>query len=476
MSTIQHRPAADVRLLRADGFEGELIGPQAHEYDQARRVWNGIIDRRPRVIARPATVDDVSRAVRFARAHDMLVAIKGGGHNVAGLATAEDALVVDLERFREVHVDTVHRRATAGGGARLADVDAVTQRHGLAVPLGLVSATGIGGLALSGGIGWLRNAHGLTCDNLTEADVVVADGRVVTANLRRNPELLWGLRGGGGNFGVVTRFEFTAHPLGPEVALALVFYDARELTSVLRAFRVLVADLPHEVSALAFAGTVPQGMVGLPADVWGHPMVAVAGVYAGAVERGTAVLRGLRQLGAPIGDLSGVYLFNQVQRLLDADYPDGLRYYWKSAPLDGLADEVIDLIAERASQAPSSLNTIDVWHMGGAAREEPLGGAAYNGRRAHFIIAPEGNWTDARHDAANMAWVRGIVRDVQAHSAGGAYLNFPGFLEEGEELLRTSYGDKYERLATVKRTWDPDNVFRVNHNIRPAVQGVAAGR
>ena len=462
------RSAPDPLSELEAGFHGTLVRPGQSGYEEARAVWNGMIDKRPRAVARCHDVDDVVRAVDFARRYGWPLAVRGGGHNVAGLATSEGGLVLDLSAMNGVEVDPETRRARVQGGAIWRDVDAATQSHGLAAPAGLVSETGVAGLTLGGGIGWLRRKFGLSCDNLVAAELVTAAGERVLASERENPELLWALRGGGGNFGVVTTFEFALHPVGPEIAYALVFFDGAQTVRGLRGFRELAQSLPEEIAPILFTGAVPEAE-GIPAEIVGKPMLAAAAVYVGSPEEGEERLRPLRELAAPLVDLSGRMPYVDIQRFLDEDYPRGRRYYWKSATIGELSDEVIDIVTDFAARQPSPISTIDVWLMGGALRREPPGGAAYSGREAGFQVNPEADWDDPAMDDANVGWARGIIEALKPHTVG-TYLNFPGMLEEGEQQLRLGFGSHYERLTQVKRRWDPDNLFRLNHNVPPAAE------
>jgi FAD/FMN-containing dehydrogenase len=451
----------------ASRLEGELLRPGAGGYEEARLVWNGMIDRRPALIARCAGTADVAEAVRFAVEHGLLVAVRGGGHGVAGNAVCDGGLVVDLSAMNEVTVDAKRRTARAGGGARLADVDRATQAHGLATPLGVVSRTGIAGLTLAGGIGWLRRTHGLSCDNLAAAEIVTADGRVLAASADQQGDLFWGLRGGGGNFGVVTAFEYVLHPLGPPVALAFVLYPGDRAREVLELYRDYMAGAPDEVAPLAFLGRVPHADV-FPEEWHGKPYAALVGIYAGDPAEGERVLRPLRELGGAIADLSNELPYVEAQTVLDEDYPDGWRYYWKSIELDTLSDEAIAKAIEHAAAAPSHHSTVDVWYHGGAMGRVPAEATAF-GDRALILLGYEANFEEQGEADENVAWVRRSVEEIRPLSSGGAYLNFPGFFEEGEELLRASYGEEnYRRLTELKRVYDPENVFRLNGNIRPA--------
>jgi len=450
----------------AGDLEGELIRPTDDGYHEARKVWNGMIDRHPALIVRPTNTDDVVRAVRFARQHDLLTAVRGGGHNVAGHGTHDGALVIDLSLMREVSVDAGFRTVQAQGGATLGDVDAASQTRGLAVPLGVVSETGVAGLTLVGGLGWLRNRYGLTIDNLLEAEVVTADGQVVLANKDSNADLLWGLQGGGGNFGIVTRFTYQAYPVGPDVFFMMVFYSAENDREVLRAFRDFVAQAPDEVTLLADLGMFHEGTE-VPEELKGTAFTALAGLYAGRAGDGERVMAPLREIAEPLMDMSGPMKYVEVQRLFDADYPDGSRYYWKSTNLMELTDEGIDRLLEHTRQQPSQRSTVDLWPLGGAVKRIPKDATAFFGREAAFVLNPEANWADPADDEVNIRWVRDLIGSMQEFSDGGRYLNFQGFQEEGDAMMEAAFGASYGRLAELKRKYDPDNFFRLNQNVKP---------
>lgn len=456
----------------ASSLKGKLITPADEEYEQARGIWNGMIDRRPAMIAQCAGTADVVEAVAFASQHGLLVAVRGGGHNVAGFATCDGGLVIDLSLMNAVHVNPEARLARVQGGARWADLDAATQAHGLATPGGLVSDTGIAGLTLAGGLGWLRNMYGLSCDNLVAADLVIAGGQLVRVSETENPDLLWGLRGGGGNFGVVTSFEYRLHPVGPMVAACFVTYHADRLREGLRFFRQYTQSAPDEVGAVAVRGVFPTGNEAYPAEVHGLPFLGFASVYAGPPEEGEAVLRPLREFGDPLLDLSGTAPYVDFQKVFDEDYPAHiLRYYWKSVNLLELSDEAIDVIARNAALQPSPLSTTDIWHLGGALARVPEDATAFSGRGVSYMVTPEANWADPKDDEANIGWSRRFVAEMKPFAHTSQYLNFPGFLEDGDQTMRSTFGDKYARLAELKRKYDPTNLFRLNQNIKPAGGG-----
>ncbi|HEX9121911.1 MAG TPA: FAD-binding oxidoreductase, partial [Actinomycetota bacterium] len=346
-------------------------------------------------------------------------------------------------------------------------LDAATQAHGLATSLGVVSETGVAGLTLSGGMGWLRRSHGLSCDNLLAAQVVTADGDVRMATEDSEVDLLWALRGGGGNFGVVTSFGFALHPVGPDVFFCFIFYPGQIAADVLEACIAYMAEAPDEVSPVSFLGRVPAAEA-FPPEWHGKPFVAVAGMYVGDPAQGERVFGPLRTLGSPIADLSGTMAFVEAQKVLDEDYPNGLRYYWKSIELQGLGADAIATLMSSAAEMPSGASTIDIWFHGGAMSRVAPEATAFGDRSAPILIGVEANWDDPTADEDNIAWARRCIEDLRAFSSGGSYLNFAGFLEDREQLLRAAYGANYDRLVAVKTTYDPENVFRINQNIPPA--------
>ncbi len=451
-------------------IDGRVIRPGDDRYDEARRVWNGMIDRRPKEIIRCRSPQAVGAAIRSARERDLPVAVRGGGHNVAGFATVDDGVVIDLEPLRDVQVDERRKEVAVGGGARLADLDAVTQAHGLVVPTGAVSETGVAGLALGGGMGWLRGRWGLTCDNLIGAEMVLADGRIVRADESEHADLFWAIRGGGGNFGVVTEFQFRAHELGPEVACLFAFHDGRGdgMRNAIRYFRDFCVDAPDEIAPVLIAGQVPAGVEFFPEGMEGTPFALIAAIFAGPASEGEEALEPLRTFAKPLVDLSGRMPYVEAQKAFDEDYPaHELRYYWKSTNLPVLDDPLIDVIVEHAKRQPSPLNTVDVWHIGGAVSRVPDDAMAYSGRDVAFLLNPEANWQSPEEDEANIRWARELLDAVAARADERMYLNFPGFHEGGADTMRKTWGDKFERLQSIKRKYDPENVFRLNQNIDP---------
>jgi FAD/FMN-containing dehydrogenase len=425
-----------------------------------------MIDRSPAVIARCAAVDDVVACVEFAAENGLLVAVRGGGHNVAGTGVCDGGLVIDMSRLREVRVDPETRTVVAQAGATWGDVDRATQPYGLAVPGGVVSTTGIAGLTLSGGLSWHRRRDGMTIDNLVAAELVTSDGRVVRASATENADLLWALKGGGGNFGVVTSFEYRAQPLGPDVYSVQAVYPFEQAREVLAGWRDALADSPDEISSDADLWSLPAAP-DVPAELHGAPVAIVEAVYAGPADEGERALEPLRHLGEPIVDESGRLPFLELQTKLDDLAPPGLRYYWKALYVDGLDDELIDLLVARADERPSAMGPVVIRQLGGAIARVPATATAFGDRSAPFNVSVDSIWEDADDDDANVAWTQQVWQELHGFSSGQAYLNFAGQLEEGEQLLRASYGDNYERLVAVKTLYDPTNLFRVNHNIAP---------
>jgi FAD/FMN-containing dehydrogenase len=456
----------DVVDQLARAFRGELIGPADPGYEQARRVWNGLIDKHPALIARCTGAADVMAAVNFAREHNLLLSVRGGGHNVAGKALCDDGLVVDLSRMRAVRVDPVRRIVQVQAGATLGDLDHETQAFGLAVPVGLVTATGIAGLTLHGGMGWLTRKYGLTLDNLVSMDVVTADGQWHKASGEEDTDLFWALRGGGGNFGVVTSFEFRAHPVGPEVWFGVTMYPISQAGTLVRFVRDFLREAPPELGVLATLWTAPDEN-SVPAPCRGAPVVIVLACYHGPIENGEKAIRPLRQIVTPLADLSGPRPFLEVQKFFDADYPNGRFYYWKSVYLEDMSDEVIAAAIDHAAQRPSPLTSLDLWFLEGAINQVPADRTAFARREVKYGIAIESNWTDPAQSDVNIAWSRRVFDDLQRFACG-IYLNFPGFMEDADRLLQGAYGENYERLLAIKTAYDPDNLFRGALNIVPA--------
>ena len=457
--------AGELDALRKE-IQGELLLPSPYgRYEQARRIWNGLIDKRPALILACTGSRDVAAGVRFAARHELLASVRGGGHNVGGSGLCDGGLVVDLSRMRGVEVDAAKSTVRVEGGALLGDLDRATQAHGLAVPVGLVSATGIGGLALHGGLGWLARRHGMTSDNLRSAQVVTADGELRTAAPGAEEELLWALKGGGGGFGAVTSFEFQAHPVGPRVWLSMPMYPAEKAPEALRFYREFMSSAPEELTGLAIFWRAPR-QAPLPEKAWGAEVLILAACYSGPPDRGEQVIRPLREFARPLADLSAELPFVELQQLLDSDYPDGGLYYWKSLYLGELSDQAIGLLARQAARRPSPHSSLDVWGLGGALNRVPASATPFSRRDAQYLVGIEANWREPEESEVNIAWARETFRELEP-LAKGSYLNFAGFAEEGERLLRGVYGGNLERLRAVKKRLDPQNLFRDGLGLAP---------
>ena len=459
--------AIDPAAVLAEHLTGDVIAPGHRDYEGARSVWNGMIDRRPAAIARCVDADDVATAVRFAAERELPLAVRGGGHNVAGTAVADDGVVVDLSAMRGVRLDPSGRTVHVQGGATWADVDSVTAPLGLATTGGVVSETGVAGLALSGGVSHQRRRDGMTIDNLVSAEVVLADGRRVRASADEHPDLYWALRGGGGNFGVVISFELRLHDLGPEVYGLQVAYPLEDAAHVLAGWRDAVADAPDELSTAGLIWTLPV-VDELPEQLRGRPYVGVAGMWAGDPADGERATRALRELATPLIDMSAPVGYLDFQRSLDPFFPAGRRYYWKALYLDGLADSAIDTTVDWSEGRPSDDTLIIIRHCGGAISRVGAEETAFGDRRSEWMLSIDSTWRETADDEVNIAWTRDFYAAALPHSDGKAYFNFPGLLEEGEAAVRSSYGANHARLARIKATYDPENRFRLNQNIHPA--------
>ncbi|HEX5165465.1 MAG TPA: FAD-binding oxidoreductase [Thermomicrobiales bacterium] len=443
-----------------------VLLPGSSDYDQARALHNGLIERRPAVIVQCGGVADVVACVNVARERGLLLSVKGGGHNVAGNAVNDGGIVIDLARMTSVRVDPLARTARVEGGARWADVDRETQVFGLAVPGGVVSTTGVAGLTLHGGMGYLRRKHGLSIDNLLSVDIVMADGQVRSVSAANDPDLFWAVRGAGSNFGVVTSFEFQLHPVGPLVTLCAVFYAQADAERVVRAWRDVVTMAPDELSSFAVFWSVPAEPPLFPSELHGTPVVIVNAVYAGGAEEGERAIQPLRELATPLIDLSGPLPYQEVQTLFDPFFPPGLLYYWKSLNLDHLDDAVIDEVCRLAAERPSERSDLMLWCQGGAIGRVAAEATAFGRRDAPFMLLFDSTWRNPEDSTRNIAWTRSAWSSMQQYSTGGGlYLNFPGLGEESAKLLRSAHGANYARLRALKATYDPTNLFRSNLNI-----------
>jgi FAD/FMN-containing dehydrogenase len=456
----------DYEALRGQ-LRGELLTPDSPAYESARMIWNAMIDRRPAAIARCRNAADVMASVNAVRENDLVVAIRAGGHNVAGYAACDGGLVIDLSSMNAVRIDPRLDRAYVEGGATWGDVDAATTPFGRATPGGLISATGVAGLTLSGGIGWLRGTHGLCVDNLIAADVVAADGRLIRASEGENADLLWALKGGGGNFGVVVAFEFRLHPIAAELMFCAPAYAEERALEVLPKWRDYMASAPDEVSGLAEFSTIPRDPA-YPPHAWGKRVVSLATVYDGPAAEGERVTAPLREFGEPLVDFSGRMPYRVLQTLYDGLFPKGRdRCYWKSTYLKRLDDDVIGEIVAQLAKRPSEMTYASVWKFGGAVQRVGSEATAFGDRSMPYMLSIDGIWSKSAEDSANIDWVRGFWQIMQPHSTGRLYLNFPGH-GEGENLVRDAFGERaYARLQAIKREYDPNNLFRMNQNIRP---------
>ena len=439
----------------ATSLRGQLIQPGDAEYETARRVWNAMADKHPAMIARCTGVADVTACVNFAREQGLPVAVRGGGHNAAGNAVVDGGLVIDLSRMRSVRVDPDEKTARADGGALLGDLDHETQAFGLATTGGTVSMTGVGGITLGGGVGWLMRKFGLICDNLISADVVTADGRLVKASETENPDLFWGLRGGGGNFGVVTSFEYRLHDL-PSILALLVIHPAEQARETLRYFRKFTSTAPDEITTFAICMTAPDGT----------PAVAVLACYAGPAAEAEPHLRPLKEFGTPL-DTMEITSYIDLQTAFDQD-PSSLegRYnYLKSDFLTELSDEVIDTMCDHFERVTHPWSITFLEHMGGAIRRLSDSDTAFNQRDADYNFVAWSCWEDPAENEKHIAWARGLSQALDPFKTGGVYVNYMG--EEGADRVKAAYGETYDRLVAIKKKYDPTNFFRLNQNIQP---------
>ncbi len=457
--------ATDTLGRLAADLRGRVLTPDSTGYDEARSIWNGMIDRKPAIIVRCSTTDDVIHAVRFAKDHALVTAVRGGGHNIAGNALSDNGLVIDLSLMRAVTVDAAARTATVEPGATLADFDAEAQKHGLATPLGINSTTGVAGLTLGGGFGWLSRKYGLTIDNLISADVVTANGQRVRASETENTDLFWGIRGGGGNFGVVTSFEFRLHPVGPEVLSGLIVHPLDNAASVLRFWRDFLKTTPDEFVCWFVLRKAPP----LPflAPEWhGKEILALAACYSGPdLKEGERVAQPLRSFGSPIADVIAPHPYAGWQQVLDPLLTPGARNYWKTHDFREVSDGLIDTLIEHARHIPDPQTEIAFAQLGGAVGRVPQEATAYTHRDAAFVLNVHGRWADPAQDEKCIGWARGLFNACTPFATGGAYVNF--LTQEEGARVKAAYGSNYDRLVRVKTQYDPRNLFRVNQNIAP---------
>ena len=445
-------------------IKGRVLGPDDSAYDEARQIWNAMIDRRPAVIVQPANGDDVAMAIKFARENALEISVRGAGHNIAGNAISNGGLTIDFSQMKQVRVDAAQKRAYADAGATLADLDGATQRHGLATPVGINSTTGIAGLTLGGGFGWLTRKHGMTIDNLLAADVITADGRNLRASEQDNPELFWALRGGGGNFGVVTQFEFALHPVGPEILAGLLVFPFAQAKQILTRYRQFADAAPEDLSVWVVLRQAPP-LPFLPQNVHGKEVVVLPIFFAGAATEGQRLIDELRAFGNSHGEHIGAQPYAEWQKAFDPLLTPGARNYWKSHNFTELSDGAIDSIIEYAGKLPSPQCEIFIGHIAGAANRVPSEAMAYAHRDAKFVLNVHGRWESTAEDRSCIDWARAFFKASAPYASAGAYVNF--MTEDEGERVTSAYGSNYDRLAQLKKRFDPDNIFHLNQNIKP---------
>lgn len=451
----------DMLQTLAASLGGDTVAPGSDDYESTRQIWNAMIDRRPALIVRCAGTADVLASVRFARDHRLLTSIRGAGHNIAGNAVCDGGLMIDLTAMRSVRVDPWARRAHVEPGARLADLDRETQAFGLATPLGINSTTGVAGLTLGGGFGWLSRKHGLSVDNLASADLVTARGELVRASEDEHPDLFWAIRGGGGNFGVVTSFEFRLHPVGPEILAGLIVHPLAGAKELLQHVRDLAEACPDELSCWPVLRQAPP-LPFLPAEAHGQPVLVLALCHAGDPATARRAIEPILALGEPLGSHLGPIAYAGWQAAFDPLLTPGARNYWKSHNFRRLPDEAIDLLVREAAQLPTSECEIFLGQLGGAVNRVPAEATAYPHRDACYVMNVHARWQDPADDASCVAWARRVFEATAPFATGGAYVNF---LTEEEARPEAAWGANFGRLLAVKRRYDPDNLFRVNQNI-----------
>jgi FAD/FMN-containing dehydrogenase len=451
-------------------LRGELLLPGEAAYDDARSIWNAMIDRHPALVVRCRGAGDIVAAIGFARDNGLPLSVKGGGHNIAGLAVCDGGVMLDMAHARGVWVDPSARRARVQAGCLLGDVDRETQLYGLAATLGFVSNTGVAGLTLGGGFGYLSRRYGWTCDTVTSMDVVTADARVVQANEKENPDLFWGLRGGGGNFGIVTSFEFELNPIGPEILGGAIAWAATEAPKVLEVFRTLMMEAPAELTCVATLRKAPPAPW-LQPSIHGQDIVALFVCYTGSIEKGERLIEPITKLGTPVGNVVQRRTYISQQNLLDATQPKGRRYYWKSEYLPEHKPEFLQAAIDHAAASRSPHSAILIFPFDGPLNRKDADYSPVGNRNAVSVLNIAASWDKADDDAANIEWARAAWRDLRRFSTGGTYVNFLTE-EEGTDRIKAAYGRHYGRLATLKARWDPTNLFRTNKNIPPAVDHI----
>ena len=463
-ATLVAIPPDDLQALRAQ-LRGTACAPMDAGYDEARTIWNAMIDRRPGLAIRCQGASDVLQAVALARKHGLVVAVRGGGHNIAGSAVCEGGLLIDLSPMRWVRVDPVAKLANVGPGATLADVDRETQAFGLAVPTGINSTTGIAGLTVGGGFGWITRKFGMTIDNLVSADVVTADGRLLRASEKENSDLFWAIRGGGGNFGIVTNFEFKLHAVGPQVLSGLVIHPFADAKKILTQYQPILDKAPDDLTCWAVMRQAPP-LPFIPAEWHGKEVLILAMIWAGDMAEGEKAMAELRGLGKPIVDVVSPHPFVGWQAAFDPLLTPGARNYWKTHDFERLGEEAIDMLLDAVKTLPGPECEIFIAHVGGAMARVPADATAYPQRKAHFIMNVHTRWREASQDAACIGWARKLFDAAAKYAIGSAYVNF--MPEDETDRIEKVYGSNFKRLTAIKRKYDPDNLFRSNQNIKPA--------
>jgi FAD/FMN-containing dehydrogenase len=443
--------------------KGQVVLPSDPNYDEVRKIWNAMIDRRPAVIVRCAKADDIPHALELARLNGLEVSIRGAGHNIAGNALCEGGLMIDLSTMKNVRVDVTNRRAFVEPGATLADFDEAVQKHGLATPMGINSTTGVSGLTLGGGFGWLTRKYGMTVDNLVSAEVIIADGKKIRASENETADLFWAIRGGGGNFGIVTQFEFKLHPVGPQILAGLIVFPSKQAKQVLRQYREFVESAPEELSVWVVLRQAPP-LPFLAKEVHGKPVVVLAICHVGDIAEGEKLTKPLRRFGEVQGEHIGAQPYVQWQKAFDPLLTPGARNYWKSHNFTELRDEALDAMIEFANKLPSSQCEIFIGLISGAANRIPAHAMAYAHRDARFVLNVHGRWDEAAQDETGIAWARAFFKASAPYASAGAYVNF--MTEDEGDRVVAAYGANYARLAQIKQRYDPNNVFHLNQNIK----------
>jgi FAD/FMN-containing dehydrogenase len=463
MNAMKPLPHQSIENLK-DDVKGKVVLSGDSGYDETRRIWNAMIDRRPAVIVQCAAAADVPPAISFARGHGLEISIRGAGHNIAGNAVCENGVMIDFSKMRTVRVDAGKRLAQVEPGATLNDVDRATQDHGLATPLGINSTTGIAGLTLGGGFGWLTRKYGMTIDNLVSVDLVMANGAPIRASDRENPDLFWAVRGGGGNFGVVTGFEFKLHPVGPEVYSGLLVFPFSQARQVIEKYREFVKTAPEELNVWVVLRKAPP-LPFLPASVHGKEIVALAVFYAGSASDGRKLVEPLHRFGDTHGEHIGLQPYTQWQQAFDPLLTPGARNYWKSHNFTEIRDGALDAVLRYAGRLPTPQCEIFIGLIAGAANRIPAEATAYGQRGTKLVLNVHGRWDDPADDARCIAWARDFFKASAPYASAGAYVNF--MTEDETDRIATAYGPSYARLVQIKRRYDPENIFHMNQNIKP---------